>query len=513
VEEWFWKAEPGITGSAGPRNFGFVIGGATPAALAGDVLASAIDQMSGLWIAGPASAHTEECVLRWMKELFDLPSDWAGSITSGATTANLIGLAAARQWASEKLGFDAAEDGLSGHPPIPVLSSTEVHASAIKSLSTLGFGRSSVRKQPAIDGSIDIDALRDALAAIDGPVIVIANAGEVNTGAFDDLDAMADLCAAHPAGAWLHVDAAFGLYASLSDRTAHFLNGIDRADSVCADAHKWLNVPYDSGFAFVRDDRTLLSAFTNRAAYLEAVSAIGRDRDGYGPVFSTRFRALAMWCALKAYGREGYRAMVERCLDNAAAFGAWLDASPDLDLLAPVNLNMVCWRYAPAGLDSETTDQLNRDAVSRIQQDGRVFLTPTNWQGKQAVRCAFDNWATSLDDVLILQEAVWDIGQEVLSGAQAIRTAEIPARTVMREQAKPSPGKPPRIRRIPVDSSLAISIGYDSVNEILEIEFTSGAVWQYAGVEEEIYQELMTAESIGRFFLSEIKDVYEEWPV
>jgi hypothetical protein len=203
--------------------------------------------------------------------------------------------------------------------------------------------------------------------------------------------------------------------------------------------------------------------------------------------------------------------MVERCLDNAAAFGAWLDAGPDTELLAPVNLNMVCWRYAPAGLDPAATDQLNRDAVSRIQQDGRVFLTPTNWQGKQAVRCAFNNWATSLDDVVILQETVRDCGQLVLGDGTKLRTAEIPPRAPTPE--KPRAAKPEKIRRIPVDSSLAHSIGYDSVNEILEIEFTSGAVWQYAGVEKEVYQELMTAESIGRYFLSEIKDMYEEWPV
>jgi glutamate/tyrosine decarboxylase-like PLP-dependent enzyme len=431
VQEWFRKAEPGIAGSPGPRNFGFVIGGATPAALAGDVLASAIDQNSGLWIASPAAAHTEECVLRWLKELFGLPGEWAGSITSGATAAHLVGMGAARQWAGHKLGFDASEDGLGGHPAIPVISSTEIHASAIKSLSTLGFGRKAVRKLPAQSGVLNLKALQEALDAIEGPVIVVANAAEVNTGAFDDLDAIADLCAAHPGGAWMHVDAAFGLYARLSDRTAPLLNGIDRADSVCADSHKWLNVPYDSGFAFVRDEQLLLRTFSTRAAYLDAVSAIGKDTDGYGPVFSTRFRALAMWCALKAWGREGYRAMVERCLDNAATFGSWLDASPDTELLAPVNLNMVCWRFAPAGLDPEATDQFNRDAVTRIQHDGRAFLTPTSWQGKQAVRCAFDNWATSLDDVLILQEAVRDIGPELLGDAQAIRTAEIPARTIM----------------------------------------------------------------------------------
>lgn len=390
-----------------------MIGGVTPAALAADVLTSAIDQNAGLWIASPAAAHTDECVLRWLKELFELPAEWAGSLTSGATMAHVVGLAAARQWASGKLGFDAAIDGLGGNPAIPVISSTEIHASAVKSLSTLGFGRASVQKLPAPSGSLDLDALTAALSPVDGPVIVIANAAEVNTGAFDDLDAIADICAAHPGGAWMHVDAAFGLYGRLSERTAHFLNGIDRADSVCADAHKWLNVPYDSGFAFVRDEQTLRSAFSTRAVYLDAVSATGKDLDGYGPFFSSRFRGLAIWCALKAWGREGYREMVDRCLDNAAAFGDWLESNPDTELLAPVNLNMVCWRYAPEGLNPTETDLFNRDAVTAIQRDGRAFLTPTVWDGKQAIRCAFDNWATSLDDARVLQAAVQDISESL----------------------------------------------------------------------------------------------------
>jgi len=488
-----------------------VIGGATPAALAADVLTSAIDQNAGLWIASPAAAHTEESVLRWLKELFDLPRAWAGAITSGATLAHLIGLGAARQWASNTLGFDAAVDGLGGHPAIPVISSTEIHASAVKSLSTLGFGRAPVQKLPAPGGSLDLDALNDALSSINGPVIIIANAAEVNTGAFDDLDAIASLCADHPGGAWMHVDAAFGLYARLSERTSRFLNGVDRADSVCADAHKWLNVPYDSGFAFVRDEKTLLSTFSTRAVYLEATSATGKDMSDYGPVFSSRFRSLAIWCALKAYGREGYRSMVERCLDNAAVFGVWLESTPDTELLAPVNLNMVCWRYVPAGLDAAATDQFNRDAVTRIQQDGRVFLTPTNWQGKQAIRCAFDNWSTSMDDVLILQEAVRDIAQGLLGHGQAFRTEEILARSPTPIKAKPGAGRAAHIRRISLESSLARSIGYDTINEVLEIELVNGGVWQYFDVPEEIYQELMTADSKGRYFLNEIKDVYEEW--
>ncbi|MGE3798200.1 MAG: aspartate aminotransferase family protein, partial [Thermomicrobiales bacterium] len=322
VADWIRRAEPGIAGSSGPRNFGFVIGGTTPAALAADWLASAIDQNAGLWIASPAGSHTDSATIRWLKELFELPPTWAGSITTGATMAHLVGLAVARQWASRQLGFDAAADGLGGHPPIPVLSSTEIHSSAIKSLSTLGFGRNAFRKLPAPGGALDLAALDAAMSDIDGPVIVIANAAEVNTGAFDDLQGIADRCAAHPGGAWMHVDAAFGLYARLSPHTRHLIDGIDRADSVCCDAHKWLNVPYDSGFAFVRDERLLLETFSTRAAYLDPAGEEGKNYDGHGPFFSQRFRSLAMWCALRAYGRHGYRQLVERCLDNAAAFAA-----------------------------------------------------------------------------------------------------------------------------------------------------------------------------------------------
>ena len=414
LDDWMDRAGPGITGSPGPRNFGFVIGGSTPAALAADWLTSAIDQNSGLWVASPAATQTDIAALEWLKELFGLPSSWAGSLTSGATHAHLVGLAAARQWAGKRMGFDPAMDGLGGNPAIPVISSTEIHASAVKSLSTLGFGRRSVKKLPAVRGAIDLTILEQTMAGIRTPVIVIANAGEVNTGAFDDLVAIADLCALHEPGAWLHVDAAFGLYGLLSDRTAHLLDGIERADSVCADAHKWLNVPYDSGFAFVADSALLHETFSTRAAYLEPPEGAGPDLDGNGPFFSTRFRGLAIWCALRSYGKQGYRAMVDRCLDNAAAFGAWLEGDTTTELLSPVNLNMVCWRYRPTGLTDAETDDFNREAVTRIQRDGRVFLTPTVWDGKQAIRCAFDNWATSSEDVRILQEAIQEIGEGLL---------------------------------------------------------------------------------------------------
>lgn len=411
LDEWMQRAEPGIVASSGPRFFGYVQGGTTPAALAGDWLASALDQNAAMWPASPAGAQTEQIVIGWLAQLFGIPHDWSGAITSGATQANLVGLAAARQWAGMELGFDPSADGLGGKPPIPVVSSTEIHASAKKALGTLGLGRDSVRTVPAIEGSVDLDALERELASIDGPAIIVANAGEVNTGAFDRLDEIARLRDTHPGGAWMHVDGAFGLFAAASPRTSYLVSGIDMADSIAADAHKWLNVPYDSGFAFVRHADPLRGAFATGAAYI--APAGGWDPMSHLPEMSRRFRGLAAWCALRAYGRQGYRDLVERCLDNAAAFADWIEGKPDLELLAPTHLNIVCFRYAPEGMSNEQADVLNRQAVAEIQADGRAFVTGTVWNGRVAVRAAFDNWATSLDDVMILQETVEEIGERL----------------------------------------------------------------------------------------------------
>ena len=408
VSEWFRRAEPGIVAASGPRYFGFVQGGTTPAALAGDWLASAIDQNPATWTMSPAAAQTELVVLRWLKELFGLPSEWAGAVTSGATMSNLVGLAAARQWAGNRLGFDPAQDGLGGHPPIPVISSTEIHASAIKSLGTLGLGRGQVTKVSAQNGVIDLDAFQRSLDEISGPVIVVGNAGEVNTGAFDDLTGLAERCAAHPGGAWLHVDAAFGLFAAASPRFAHLTRGIELADSVGADAHKWLNVPYDSGFVFVRDGDALRAAFDATGAYLAPPPGAGWNPASHVPEMSRRFRALSIWCALRSDGRQGYRAMVERCVDNARMFGDWIERTPGLELLAPVHLNVVCFRIRPGETDPESVDEINRKANLALQAGGQAFVSPTIWNGQAAIRSAFDNWATQTHDVDRLCAAVAD---------------------------------------------------------------------------------------------------------
>ena len=416
VADWFGRAEAGIVASGGPRFFGFVNGGSTPAALAGDWLASALDQNLVAWASSPAGAQTELTALQWLQELFGLPLAWEGTITSGATMANLVGLAAGRQWVGERLGFDPARDGLGGRPPIPVVASALAHASIRKALATLGLGRDSLQEVAVDDGVIDVAALRTTLAAVDGPAIIVAGAGEVNTGAMDPLDAIADVRDGHPPGAWLHVDGAFGLFAALSPRSAGLVAGIERADSVATDGHKWLNVPYDCGVAFVRDGAALRAAFAAGAAYLTPVAGEGWSPSGHGLEMSRRLRALAVWCALRAEGRSGYQALVERCLDNAAAFAAWVEGAEGFELLAPAPLIIVCFRLAPAGLEATAADALNRELVAALQADGRVFVSGTVWDGKAAVRAAFDNWATGPEDVAVLQEAVLEVGQRLVRG-------------------------------------------------------------------------------------------------
>ncbi|BAC90611.1 gll2670 [Gloeobacter violaceus PCC 7421] len=413
VEEWLSRAEPGIVASAGPRYFGFVIGGTTAAALAGDWLASAIDQNACLWATSPAAVQTELVVMRWLKELFQLPADWVGALTSGTSNAHLIGLAAARQWVGAQLGFDPARDGLSGFEPVPVVCSTATHVSTTKALATLGLGRSTVRQVPAPGGVIDLGALAATLQTIGGPAIVIANAGEVNTGAFDPLDKIADLCQFHPGGAWLHVDGAFGLCARLCDRLAPLVQGVERADSLASDGHKWLNLPYDCGFVFVRNPEALRSAFSADAAYIAPEPDAGWDPTSHMPELSRRFRGLAAWCAIKAYGRIGYRALVERCVGWADEFGRWVQTTRSLELVAPVSLNIVCFRYIRAGLSTVELNALNRAADAALREDGRVFLSSTVWQEKVALRAAFNNWATGPEDLALLKAAVQSVARNL----------------------------------------------------------------------------------------------------
>jgi glutamate/tyrosine decarboxylase-like PLP-dependent enzyme len=395
LRELVGAAESGATRSAGPRFFHFVMGGGTPAALAADWLASALDQIAFNWVSSPFASRLEQISLDWLKELFGLPAGWSGVLTTGATTANFTGLAAARRWWGLEHGVDVEEAGLSGLPPVPVFATRYVHASALKALAMLGIGRGQVRM-------LDVDALGDE------PSIVIATAGDVNTGEFDPLADLADVAAEHRA--WLHVDAAFGLLAACSPRTQGLVDGIDRAHSVAVDGHKWLNVPYDCAAAFVHDAELHEGAFTATAAYLGTSDPDRPAFSSFGPEMSRRARALPVWATLRAYGRDGYRAMVERHLDLAQRLAEQVDAEPDLDRLADVPLNVVCFRYRPAGVPEGELDQLNTRLGQAVLDDGRVFFGTTVQDGRVAFRPAIVNWRTGPDDVDLIVPTVLELG-------------------------------------------------------------------------------------------------------
>jgi glutamate/tyrosine decarboxylase-like PLP-dependent enzyme len=415
VSELIAAAQDGATRSAGPRYFHFVTGGVTPAALAADWLTSAVDQQGYNWISSPFASRLEQISLEWLKELFGIPAEWSAVTTTGATASNFVGLASARRWWGSQHGVDIDTNGMAGLPVVPVFASGYLHASVIKALGMLGIGRQSpqVLTRDAA-GRLDVTALATALRTLGGkPAIVVATAGDVNTGDFDPLQEMIALAREH--NAWLHVDGAFGLFAAVSPLTRHLTEGIGAADSIAVDGHKWLNVPYDSGFAFVRDPEVHGGAFAASAAYL-GTEALAR------PVFgnlalemSRRARALPIWATLRAYGRDGYQEMVERHLRLAQRVAKQVDEAPDLERLAEVPLNVVCFRFRPAGVAEGALDDLNRRLGEMVLEDGRVYFGTTNFAGKVAFRPAIVNWRTGDEDVDLIVAVVRELGARLVS--------------------------------------------------------------------------------------------------
>ncbi|MFK4183717.1 pyridoxal phosphate-dependent decarboxylase family protein [Streptomyces sparsogenes] len=394
LEEFAARWEPAFGASAGPRYLGFVTGGSTPAALAGDWLTATVDQNSNSSLDG-AGQHLERQTVDWLRELFGLGAAHDGAFVSGATMSNTVGLAIAREWLGERRGVSVAEAGVAALGPVRVLSGAP-HSSVAKALSALGLGRAAlvpVRTLPERE-AVDPAALDEALARADGPCVVVANAGTVNTVDFDDLRAVAALKERHDF--WLHIDAAFGAFAALSPRHAHLVAGLDAADSVCVDLHKWLNVPYDSAVQFTRRRDLQARVFQNAAAYLGPLGDTP-DLVHLTPENSRRLRALAAWFTLRAYGREGHRDIVERCADCAHALGEAVDATPGLRLLAPVRLNVVCFTLT----EDPTPARLAAFAGALADE---VFLTPTVYAGVPALRAAFSNWRTTGEDVRRIAE-------------------------------------------------------------------------------------------------------------
>jgi glutamate/tyrosine decarboxylase-like PLP-dependent enzyme len=401
------RARPAATRSSGPRYFHFVVGGTTPAALGADWLASAFDQSGFAWESSPLATRLETIAIDWLRELFELPPEFGGALVTGTTMANFTGLAAARNWWAERHGIDVEEAGLGALPALPVLTSGYVHPSAVQAIGMLGIGRASVRRLSRDGtGRLDLEALAEALASAD-PAIVIANAGEVNAGAFDPIAAMADLAAEH--GAWLHVDGAFGLFARLAPESRELTEGIERADSITTDAHKWLNVPYDCGVVFVREPARLARALNVGAPYLPSADDPRPNLGFTTPENSRRARALAVWATLRAYGRQGYRAMVERHLELVRHLAERIEAAPALELLADPRLNIVTFRARPAGVADQDLDALNRELGEALLRDGRVFAGTTVYDGRVAFRPAIVNWQTAEVDVDLLVDVVCEL--------------------------------------------------------------------------------------------------------
>ncbi|MEU9145782.1 pyridoxal-dependent decarboxylase [Streptomyces sp. NPDC048349] len=398
-ERW----EPRLSASAGPRYLGFVTGGATPAALAGDWLTAAHDQNSNSALDG-AGQDLERETVGWLRSLFHLSPAHCGTFVSGATMSNTTGLAIAREWLGERLGVSPAEDGVAALGPVRVLSGAP-HSSIAKALSVLGLGRAALVKVPTLPGreAVDPAALDRALADTPGPAVVVANAGTVNTVDFDDLRAVAALKRRHDF--WLHTDAAFGAFAALSPDHARLADGLDASDSLCVDLHKWLNVPYDSAVQFTRRQDLQARVFQNSAAYL---GPLGEHPDlvHLTPENSHRLRALAAWFTLRAYGRQGHREIVERDIACARALGEHLRADPAFTLLAPVRLNVVCFTLAADPTPARLTAL--REAAA-----AEVFVTPTVYGGTPALRAAFSNWRTTQADVDRAAQALRTAAREI----------------------------------------------------------------------------------------------------
>ena len=374
---------PATVATTGGRYFGFVIGGVLPAALGANWLAGAWDQNASLRVMSPIAAELEDVVLRWVCEALNLPADCEGGLVTCATMANFTALAAARYALLKKAGWDVAEDGMFGAPPIEVVVGAEVHASLLKALSLAGFGKRRVTIVEA-DGQGRMRA--DKLPKLSARSLVCIQAGNVNTGSFDP--AM-EICArAKGQGAWVHVDGAFGLWARVSPRYRHLTDGFELADSWATDAHKWPNVNYDSGIVLVRDGAALRAAMTLSAAYL--VPGTRREPMHHVPEASRRARGVELWAALKSLGRSGLCALIERTCSLAQRFESGLRAA-GFDVLNDVVINQVLVLFGEAAA--------TREVIRRIQEDGTCWCGATEWRGKTAMRISVSSWATTEADV------------------------------------------------------------------------------------------------------------------
>lgn len=410
------KLAGSLPGTTGGRYFGYVTGGVLPGAAVVEAWTAAVDQNPGLWALSPGASELDELALRWTAALIDYPAA-SGILTTGATMANLVGLAVARHWFAKRHGVDVAAEGVRALPPLAIYGSVELHLSDLKALRTLGLGSECVRRIPIDECfALRADLLEEAVERdrTDGiePAIVIAQAGSVGTGASDPLAAVADVCERQ--GLWLHVDAAWGAFLRVSPRTAPLVEGLERADSLAVDGHKWLNLPNGTGFAFLRDGDLHREALAGTAAYLTRPPGAGEDSHALGVEASRSWRGAAVWAGLKELGRAGVRELVEGCLDLAAELVRLVEAAPRLELVAPAPSVVVNFRYRPDGRpEGEELDALNLRILDELTRRGDVVVTGARFASGFCLRATIVSWRTGSDDVAAIVGAVTRAGDQL----------------------------------------------------------------------------------------------------
>lgn len=392
------QGDRGAIGCAGPRYFGFVIGGSLPVALAADWITSAWDQNPGIYATSPVVSVIEDVAREWLLDLFDLPRQSSLGFVTGCQMANFTCLAAARHGVLRRAGWNVEEDGLHGAPRVNLVTSAESHVTIDVAMRYLGFGtRNLLRVESDDQGRMRADRLRRLLENLSGPTIVCAQAGNVNTGAFDPLREIAEI--AHEHGAWLHIDGAFGLWARTSRAYTHLADGIELADSWATDAHKWLNVPYDCGVAIVRHAEDHRASMTSTAAYLVQTQGVERDAVDWVPEFSRRARGITVYAALRALGRNGVEDLIDRDCARARQMADALRRVPGVTILNDVVLNQVLVRFGD-------DDDLTRRVIAGVQQEGTCWLGGTTWHGLAAMRISVSHWATSEEDAARSADAI-----------------------------------------------------------------------------------------------------------
>ncbi|MDQ1724469.1 MAG: hypothetical protein QOG52_1497 [Frankiaceae bacterium] len=393
VNELANALEPGMVGNPGGRYFGFVIGGALPAAVAADWLVSAYDQNAGAAAVSPGSMVVEEVTAAWLLDVLRLPADCSTGFLTGGQAGNTVGLAAARHAVLRAAGHDVERDGLWGAPPVTVFVGADRHATVDRAVRFLGMGTAAVRTVPTDDaGRMTAAALAEAMRGHRGPAIVAAQYGEIHTGAIEPIGELADI--AHEHDAWLHVDGAIGLWARASP-SFDLHDGCERADSWSADAHKWLNVPYDCGLAFCRDVAAHRASMSTAAAYLVTGAGVARDAFDWNPELSKRARAVPVYAALRSLGRTGLADLVDRNCAQARLFASLLGAADGVQICNEVHLNQVTVRFG----DGDDGDRLTDDVVRRVQADGTCWVGPSSWRGRRVMRISVVNWSTDTEDV------------------------------------------------------------------------------------------------------------------